>query len=237
MQGTADKSHRFTICQDIRIKSENVIHLIRKANSFRAGSKKRIEMQREADELLSEIQDLIWVVGKLLNTGKRKEAQVELSIENLQISLHNWMETDLKISVSERQKFIHKKGWEVYKARKFYEVIKEHFDKSERMSIALDESKARLRIAAKEYNEAIKEYDLAIRQLREFQGNKDDSVLSEVLKEIAKSSKEVSELLGEQPSDKMVKEKKELMKKANKKAIEDFGDELSNSTKQSLCGM
>ena len=90
VQGVADKSYRFTICQDVRKKSEDVIHLVRKANDLPAGSEKRIELQFRADELLEEIKDLIWVVGKLLNTGAKKEAQIELSIENLQIPLHNW---------------------------------------------------------------------------------------------------------------------------------------------------
>ena len=94
MQGTADKKYRYTICQDVRKKSEDVIHYIRKANSFPAGNDKRMELQIKADELLEEIKDLLWIVGKLLNTGARKEAKIELSLEDVQNVLHRWMEYD-----------------------------------------------------------------------------------------------------------------------------------------------
>lgn len=103
MQGKADKSYRFTICQDIRKKSEDVIHMVRKANDQPAGCEKRIEMQEQADDFLEDIKDLLPVVGKLLNIGINREAQIELSIESLQQPLHNWMERDEKTAIALEQ--------------------------------------------------------------------------------------------------------------------------------------
>lgn len=192
MQGTADKSYRYTICQDVRRMSEKVIHLIRLANDMPAGYEERIECQEKADELLEEIKDLIWVVGKCLNTGVKKEAQVELSIENLQIPLHNWMERDQKISVSSYEKQVRRQSWVLYRAKKVCEAVQEYNDchPTERTTIALDESKARYRIAQDDYRKLVDAYDRAVKRLRTTQDkfHKDDSVLSEVLAEIEKNT-------------------------------------------------
>ena len=69
MQGTADRKYRFTICQDIRKMSEDVIHLVRRANDLPAGNEERMKIQKRADELLEDIKDLLWVAGKLRLEG------------------------------------------------------------------------------------------------------------------------------------------------------------------------
>ena len=244
MQATADKGYRFTICQDIRKKSEDVIHIVRRANDLPAGTDERINLQYRADELLEEIKDLIWVVGKLLNTGEKKEAQIELSIENLQLPLHNWMERDQKISVSVREKNVRKLSWVLYQAKKIYETVNEYYKKnrSERIVIALDESKSRFRLAHENYENAIKSYDEAVRRLRTTQEkyHKDDSVLSEVLNEIAKKDGiKIPDFSDEQqpkPSDATVKEKWQTVEEVNRKLIEKEGESFCEGTVTMLKG-
>lgn len=238
IQGTADKSYRFTICQDIRKKSEDVIHIVRRANDLPAGNEERIRLQYQADELLEDIKDLIWIVGKILNTGAKKEAQIELSIENLQIPLHNWMERDQKIAVSVREKAVRKLSWTLYQAKKTYEIVNGYYssNKSERNAIALEESKSRFRIAYADYEKAIKNFDEAVRRLRTTQEryHKDDSVLAEVLREIEEKTgikaPDFSVENPEKPSDATVKEKKETVAKANEKILETNSGNLSEST-------
>lgn len=45
MQGTADKRYRYTICSDLRHKSEKVIHLVRKSNKLTVENEMKIQMQ------------------------------------------------------------------------------------------------------------------------------------------------------------------------------------------------
>ncbi|MBE6035573.1 MAG: hypothetical protein E7222_12885 [Clostridiales bacterium] len=192
VEGHADKRYRFSICQDIRHKSERVMHLIRKANVLPAGNEQRIQMQQEADELLEEIKDLLWVMGKLLTIGVKYEAQIELSIENLQIPLRNWMETDQKKSVAQNEQRFEKASQKLEKAKAAYEMVSNYYEenKTERVNAALIESKARFRLAREEYVKAKEKYDAVLKQLRNTQDryHKDDSVLYEVLKEISKKT-------------------------------------------------
>lgn len=240
MQGTADKSYRYTICQDIRKKSEDVIHLIRRANKIAAGSEKRMELQQDADEKLEEVKDLLPIVGKVLSCGVRKEAQIELSIENLQIGLHNWIESDQKIAVSSLQKYVRRTSWKLYQAKKSYDIMKDyyvdHYD--ERTTIAFDESMARFRNAFADYASAIQLYDRAIKRLRNTQErfHKDDSILCEVIKEIQPDSIVLKDLSDDKysPDNVTVKEKKAVTVKANIKILEEYGDILSEGTKEKL---
>lgn len=239
LQGTADKKYRFTICQDIRKKSEKVIHLVRQANSFSAGSESRINLQIQTDEILEEIKDLIGIVCKLLNSGTNKEAQIELSIENLQVPLHNWMERDQKISVSVREKAVRKQSWVLYQTQKTYDIVREYHSKNqnERTTIALNESKSRYRIAYKDYKAAIDTYDEAVKRLRDTQEHyhKDDSILSEVLKEIEiVTGVKVSEISENYATEATVKEKKQVISKANQKILETGRDYLTESTIEKL---
>lgn len=240
MQGVADRKYRYGICQDIRKYSEEVIHLIRDANKLDAGSESRIKLQKKADKRLEDIQDIIGIVGKLLNTGEKKEAQIELSLENLQIKLRNWMESDEKISVSIREKAVRNQAWILYQAKKTYEIVNEYNKSSptERTAIALDESKSRYRLAKQRYDELIIEYDLAVKRLRGTQErfHKDDSVLSEVLKEIKeKKGIQVPNPKDAGLSEKVVSEKKEFIEKINQRVASQNSD-LAESTKYKLTG-
>lgn len=241
MQGTADKKYRFTICQDIRKKSEDVIHLVRTANDLPSGNAERMRIQEKADRLLEEIKDLLWIAGKLLNTGAKREAQIELSIENLQIPLHNWMERDQKIALSAAEKALNQQGWALYRAKRTYELVKEwqagHQDK--KTASALEQSKSRYRIAHKDYRAAVDAYDLAMKKLLHTQEryHKDDSVLHEVLTEMKKSGIDVPETPAKENipvSDAVVKEKKKTVATANEKIIEDGKEYLAKSTIEKL---
>ena len=238
MQGTADKKYRFTICQDIRKMSEDVIHLVRRANNdFPAGDEERMKIQKRADELLEDIKDLLWVAGKLLNTGAKREAQIELSIENLQIPLHNWMERDQKIALSEAEKVMRQQGWTLYNAKKTYELVREYQTEhqNEKTAAALEQSKSRYRIAYDDYRAAVDAYDRAMKRLLHTQEryHKDDSVLNSVLQEMKKSGIDVPEpIQKENPpvTDAVAKEKKKTIAKANEKIIESGQNYLSRST-------
>lgn len=248
MQGTADKKHKYTICQDVRKKSQLLIHLTRKANDLPAGDEHRIELQEEADELLERIQDLIWVVGKCINTGVRKEAQIELSIENVQKPLHNWMERDQQISASMYEKKVRKQTWVLFQAKKICEAVQKYYNSNptERNLIALEESKSRYRIAAADYKAAIDSYDKAIKRLRTTQEryHKDDSVLSEVIGEIKeKTDFEIPDIPeiknggkneGKAISTNTISEKKEFIANANRSILEEKKDVYSESTIRKL---
>ena len=248
MQGTADKKYKFTICQDVRKKSEQVIHLVRHANELPSGDEDRIELQEEADDLLEKIKDLIWVVGKCLNTGVRKEAQIELSIENLQIPLRNWMERDQKISASMYETKVRKQSWVLFQAKKICEAVQNYYNSNptERNLIALEESKSRYRIAAADYKAAIDSYDKAIKRLRTTQEryHKDDSVLSEVIREIKeKTDFEIPDIPetrnGVKNEEKVlsrntISEKKEFIANANRSILEEKKDVYSESTIRKL---
>lgn len=192
IEGHADKRYRFSICQDIRHKAERVVHLIRKANMIPAGNEQRIQMQQEADELLEEIKDLLWVMGKLLTIGVKYEAQIELSIENLQLPLRNWMETDQKKSVTQSEKHLENSMRKLEKAKAAYEIVSDYYEenKTDRVNTALIESKARFRLAHEDYNAAKEKYDLALKRLRNTQDryHKDDSILYDVLREISEKT-------------------------------------------------
>ena len=242
MQGTADKNYRYTICQDVRKMSEDVIHLIRRANRMAAGNEKRMEIQGIVDEKLEDIKDLLPIVGKLLNCGVKKEAQIELSIENLQVGLHNWMEHDQKIAVSSLQQYVRKTGWKLYESKHIYDIVKDYYSNNndERIGIAYDESKARFRNAYRDYEKAVNLYDKAIKRLRDTQErfHKDDSVLYEVIKEI-EADRNISILhnfydKSFKPDHITVKEKKAVLSKADSKILEDYGDILSEGTKKKL---
>lgn len=240
MQGTADKKYRYSICQDIRKKSEDIIHLIRKANNLQLGNEERIILQSQANEKLEEIKDIIWIVGKLLNTGVKKEAQIELSIENLQLKLRNWMESDEKILVSVREEAVRSQAWTLYQAKRTYEIVNDYHktSPSERTVIALDESKSRYRLAKQKYEEMIEEYDLAVKRLRTTQErfHKDDSVLSEVLKEIEeKKGIRVPNPKTEKLSEKIINEKKSFIGDVNKRIASENRD-FAPSTKFKLVG-
>lgn len=251
MQGTADRKYKFSICQDVRKKSEQVIHLVRRANELPAGNEERIGLQAEADKLLEDIKDLIWVVGKCLNTGVKKEAQIELSIENLQIPLHNWMERDQKISASMYESTVRKQSWVLFQAKKICEAVQNYYNSNptERNLIALEESKSRYRIAAADYKAAIDSYDMAIKRLRTTQEkyHKDDSILSEVIKEIKDKTdfvipdipesiygKSEPEKKGSAISSDTISAKKEFIANANRAIIEEKRDVYSESTIRKL---
>lgn len=240
MQGTADRRYRYTICQDVRKKSEDIIHLTRKANSLPPGMEARIELQEEADDKLEDIKDLIGVVGKLLNSGVKKEAQIELSLENFQKKLHNWMESDQKISVSIREKAVRSQAWTLYQAKRAYEIVNDyhHTSGTERTAIALDESKSRYRLARKRYEELIEEYDMAVKRLRQTQErfHKDDSVLCEVLKQIEKETGvTVPDPKDAGLSEKDISEKQKLIREVNGKVASENPD-FAESTKYKLIG-
>lgn len=241
MQGKADKSYRFTICQDIRKKSEDVIHMVRKANDQPAGCEKRIEMQEQADDFLEDIKDLLPVVGKLLNIGLNREAQIELSIESLQQPLHNWMERDEKIALSMCEKRLNAQAWKLYQAKKTFELVNEYHKsvKTEKTAIALEQSKSRYRIAYSDYKKLVHEYDHLMKRLLVTQEkfHKDDSVLGEVLKEIKqKTGKEILVLNGQNAlPDKVVAEKKKIQKDANHKIVKSDKEILSQAAISYLC--
>lgn len=239
LQGTADKKYRYTICQDIRKKSERVVHIVRRANEIDAGREERIKLQKEADNLLEEIKDLIGIVCKLLNAGTKKEAQIELSIENLQIPLRNWCEKDQKIAVSALEKEMRRRGWLLYQAKKTYEIVKNYHEEiqNERTAIAYDESLARYRIAYSNYQSSIKEYDRTVKRLRETQErfHKDDSVLSEVLAEIkSRTGTEVPQIPVGNTQNQNVTEMKKEISKANNRILENNKDNFSKSTIERL---
>lgn len=242
MQGKADKSYRFTICQDIRKKSEDVIHMVRKANGQPAGCEKRIEMQEQADDFLEDIKDLLPVVGKLLNIGINREAQIELSIESLQQPLHNWMERDEKTALSMCEKRLNAQAWKLYQAKKTYELVNDYYKsvKTEKIAIALEQSKSRYRIEHDGYRALVHEYDRLMKRLLSIQEkfHKDDSVLGEVLKEIGqKTGKAVPVLNGKSPvPDAVVAEKKKVQKEVKRKVAESDKEFFSQAMISYLCG-
>lgn len=240
MQGTADRKYRFTVCQDMRKKSEDVIHLIRDANEQDQGCEDRIKLQQKANKNLEDIKDLLPVVGKLLNTGVKREAQIELSIENLQLKLHNWMEADEKVAVSVREKAVRSHAWALYQAKRTYEIVNDYHRaaNTERTAIALDESKSRYRLAKQKYDELIVEYDLAVKRLRTTQErfHKDDSVLSEVLKEIEKEKGiKVPDPKDAGLSEKIISEKKQFIGEVNRRIASNNND-FAENTKYKLTG-
>lgn len=240
MQGTADRNYRFTICQDMRKKSEDVIHLIREANQQDQGCEDRIQLQQKAYRYMEDIKDLLPIVGKLLNTGVKREAQVELSIENLQLKLRNWMESDEKVAVSVREKAVRSQAWVLYQAKRTYEIVNDYHrsTNTERTAVALDESKSRYRLAKQKYEELIVEYDLAVKRLRTTQErfHKDDSVLSEVLIEIEKEKGiKVPNPKDAGLSEKVISEKKEFIGEINRRVASNNND-FAESTKYKLTG-
>ena len=192
MEGNADKRYRFSICQDIRKRAEEVVHLIRRANRLLPGDEERMKMQLEADELLEQIKDLLWVVGRVLAIGVNREAQIELSIENVQKTLKNWIEFDRKKSVSVNEELYRKAQRSLQQAKEVFEIIKPYYDmnKTERTEQAYNESMARYRIAHENLKQAQQRYDDSVKKLRRIQEqyHKDDSVLNEVLQEIKEKS-------------------------------------------------
>ena len=242
IQSVADKGYRYTVCQDIRKKSEDVVHYIRRANRLDSGSEDRIQLQFKADELLEDIKDLLPPVGKLLKIGVKYEAQIELSIEKLQNPLHNWMERDQKISVSNRVKIVRRKNYGVFYAMKVFSIMRDHVagDQSERSLIAYEESKARYRIAAEDYKKAILSYDEALRRYRATQDrfHKDDSVLAELLAQIAAKKKldvPVSQFVTDfKMSEETIKEKKGFESMVNGQYMKEIGDSLCEETRMKL---
>lgn len=233
MQGTADKRYRFTICQDIRKKSEDVIHLVRRANDLPAGCKDRIEMQKKADDLLEDIKDLLWVVGYVLHTGTAKEAQIELSIESLQQPLRNWIEKDEKIALSMCEKRLKVQSWKLYQAKVTYELVVEYHKKvgNGKTSTALEQSKSRYRIEYNAYKSLIHEYDYYMESIMVTQErfHKDETVLGEVLKDIEKKTGKKLPKLNEPVSNEIIKEKKEAVNLINKQIAEIEKDTLSET--------
>lgn len=188
IEGNADKRYKFSICQDMRHMAENVVHLVRRANDLPAGTGKRIEMQDEIIGILEDIKDLIWVSGKLLAIGVKREAYIESSLEKLQGMIRNWSEVDQKKHVEFCLKQYKNKAWEYQNSKDVYKTVSEYnkLHPTEKNQTALEESMARCRNAQAAYKEAKAEYDASVAKLRETQSkfNKDDSVLAEVLKEI-----------------------------------------------------
>lgn len=233
MQGTADKKYRFTICQDIRKKSEDVIHLVRKANGLPAGCEERIRMQKKSDDLLEDIKDLLCVVGNALNTGAAKEAQIELSIESLQQPLRNWMEKDEKIALSMCEKRLKMQSWKLYQAKAAYDLVEEYHKTvgNERTATALEQSKSRYRIAYNDYKSLINEYDQCMKRVMITQErfHKDETVLGEILKEIEKKTGKKLLKLNEPVSNETIKKKKEIVNQVNNQIAETEKDTLSEA--------
>lgn len=234
MQGTADMKYRHTICDDLRKMSEKALHLVRRANDMPAGCLERIELQEDAAELLERIKDLLPVAGKAINSGVRREAQVELSIENVQKPLRNWIESELKTALSMCENRMKKAAWDLYYAKKTYALVEEYYKghADEKTATALEESKSRYRIAHNDYKALILEYDELMKRLLDVQERfrKDDSVLGEVLKEIKKKTgKEVIRYNNKSsPDSNVVAEKKQIVINANRKIAESEKDNLSN---------
>ena len=188
MEGNADKRYKFTICQDIRKMAENVVHLVRRANNLPVGTPKRMEMQEAACELLEDIKDLLWVVGKLLAIGVKREGQIELSIEELQKNIKNWIESDDKQVLPRLDKALRKIAYEYEQSKETCRVVKDYYEKniSDRTLAAYNESMARCRNAQKRFREAQAAYDQTVERLRKRQElfHKDDSILADILDEI-----------------------------------------------------
>ena len=112
----------------------------------------------------------------------------------------------------------------------------DHHD--ERTTIAYDESMARFRNAFADYAHSIQLYDRAVKRLRSTQErfHKDDSILCEVIKEIQPDSIVLKDLSDDKysPDNDTVKEKKAVTVKANIKILEEYGDILSEGTKEKL---
>lgn len=234
MQGTADMKYRYTICDDLRKMSEKALHLVRRANGMPAGQLDRIKLQDEAAELLEKIKDLLPIAGKAINSGVRREAQVELSIENVQKPLRNWIESELKNALSMCENRMKNAAWNLYYAKKTYELVNEYYKEyaEAKTAAALEQSKSRYRIAHNDYKILILEYDELMKRLLDVQErfHKDDSILGEVLKEIKKKTgKEVICYSGKSsPDPNVVAEKKQIVKNANMKIAKSERDNLSN---------
>lgn len=187
LQSTADKSYRYTICQDLRKKSEDLIHLIRKANSIRPGYDSRIKMQLESLELLEQIQDIIGVACKLLKTGAKREAQIEKDIEDVKKLVKNWIESDNKIRVSAHTNRMHSLSWELFRYKEIKDFLSDYIKDTsdERLIIAYEEVNSRYRVTLNDYYKSIVSYDRAMKALREIQSYKDDSVLAQVMNELS----------------------------------------------------
>ena len=199
-----------------------------------AGCLERIELQEDAAELLERIKDLLPVAGKAINSGVRREAQVELSIENVQKPLRNWIESELKTALSMCENRMKKAAWDLYYAKKTYALVEEYYKEyaEAKTAAALEQSKSRYRIAHNDYKILILEYDELMKRLLDVQErfHKDDSILGEVLKEIKKKTgKEVIRYSGKSsPDPNVVAEKKQIVKNANMKIAKSERDNLSN---------
>ena len=191
IEGNADKRYRYTLCKDLRERAEQIVFLIRRANKLPPGHEKRFEYQSQCRELLEQLKDLIWISGKTLMLGPKREASIEASIENAENKLQNWIESDEKRVVAYYRQLYDSRLSQFNEAIENYKLIveycKTHDD--ERSREALDDATSRGRIAQDRYVEARDKYNKSNEKLRIHQNkyHKDDSVLAQVLKEIKAS--------------------------------------------------
>lgn len=234
MQATADKNYRYTVCKDLTELAKELTHTVRKANDIRAGNEERIKMQKRALGLIDEIKDLLPAAGDLLKTGVKHEAQIELSIDNLRLPLQNWIASDEKVLVTNQHYRMRKIGWDLYGAKKDLEMVKGYLShhRDERTAVAFDEAKAAVRILTEEYKEAVMAYDRAMKQLRDTREaiHKDDSILTEVLREIGKKEMKREE----KPTEEEVREKNRALAEVNRNILAANGNKLEKATQREL---
>ncbi len=234
MQATADKNYRYTICKDLSGLAKELVHTVRKANEIRAGHEERIKMQKQALEYVEKIKDILPAAGDLLKTGIKHEAQIELSVDNLRLPLQNWIASDEKVRTENCHREMRKAGWALFEAKKDLEMVKEYLNnhKDERTATAFDEAKAKVRILAEEYREAVLAYDKALKQLSDTRSeiHKDDSILAQVLKEIGKCG------LNNQFTEEDVKERNKTLDQTNKTILAENGNKLEKTIVRELGG-
>ena len=202
-QATSDKNYRYTICADLRRLSSNLIHVVRKANDLRAGTKERIELQENALEILERIKDIAPVVGELIKMGVAREAQIELSVDNIRLPLRRWMEYDQRLQVKTMASFLQEKEAALSLAKQDLQLLEEFSrdHNEQRINDALTEARARVRILESEHRVAIEGYDRALSRHQEtrrrigVQGNLLDEVLRDIKRKITDPAGEITYIL------------------------------------------
>ena len=187
-----DKLHRYTIAAEIRNDAEELLHLIRRANDMKAGDDKRIKLQEDAMELLERIRDKIPIYCKACMTGHNKEAQIELSIDNLCLPLHNWYGSDLRAQNLRYEKDYRNAASQYGNAYKTKEIVRKWYlnNRTEKNAIALDIAMSKERIAKQKLIQYRKRFDASTEKEKEFKeqfGDKKD-IRDEVLEDIKQNN-------------------------------------------------
>jgi hypothetical protein len=183
IQGYADRNYRGNICEELRQYGQTVMYSIWKANTLPAGSGERLDLQIQASEYLEKIPVLMGVVGGLVNAGLNREAQLQLSVENLQKPLINWIKSDLKVAEAYYEKEIKNQYYVTVKAKdtvtkmqkfaKLFDPISREFTglrnddavqagcsvTYEKVQTAYNEALSTYRIEMDRYKKLIAEYD------------------------------------------------------------------------------